>query len=189
MSPYPTQTNRQSIILAARQMIEQDGISALSLGKLARRLGIKAPSLYRHIANKTALLQAVNEAVFEELFQAYDRVLAEGAADLSIQLLDLARVHRAFAHAFPNTYLLAYSSRDPAQAPDPDLLLQAALKIQAVIAPLSGPDHSLAALRGLLALAHGYVTLELHGQFQRGGDLDADFDAALLAYLQGWRQP
>jgi hypothetical protein len=45
----------------------------------------------------------------------------------------------------------------------------------------------LAALRGLWALAHGFVALELTGKFQRGGDLSVDFDHSIRAYVRGLR--
>ena len=61
MSPYPSQTNSKTVIETARILIEHEGVEALSLGKIAAELGIKAPSLYRHIKNKHALLQAVEE--------------------------------------------------------------------------------------------------------------------------------
>jgi hypothetical protein len=51
---------------------------------------------------------------------------------------------------------------------------------------VSGPKNSLAALRGAMALVHGFVLLELHGQLRRGGDLALDFDTAVHAYLRGW---
>jgi hypothetical protein len=44
------------------------------------------------------------------------------------------------------------------------------------------------ALRGALALVHGYVMLELKNQFQHGGDLRLAFEASVRAYLRGWER-
>ena len=67
MSPYPAQTDRESIVETARMLIERDGMDALSLALLASELGIKPPSLYRHVSSKAALLQAVIEQTYRRL--------------------------------------------------------------------------------------------------------------------------
>jgi AcrR family transcriptional regulator len=187
MSPYPSQTNRTMIIETARQLIEQDGVEALSLGRVAAALDIKAPSLYRHIKNKNALLIAVIELTYHNMFTAYAEALAQSADDPAERMFNLSRAHRRFAHENPNTYVLAYTMTDPQHLSDPDMLLKPAVSIQEIMREITGAENSLAALRGSLALVHGYAMLELNGQFRRGGDLDAHFDAALEAYLAGWR--
>lgn len=186
MSPYPSQTDLDDIIRTARRLIEQRGVQALSLGKLAAELGIKAPSLYNHIESKNALLQAVIVGTYLDLFAAYDEALANSGPDPMEQLLNLSRAQRRFAHANPNAYMLAYAAQNPALRANPDLLLQRALSIQSIMSEISGEENALAALRGALAITHGFITLELNGQFRRGGDLPAAFDAVVLAYLNGW---
>jgi AcrR family transcriptional regulator len=187
MSPYPVQTNRQTIVETAFELIEQDGVENLSLGKLASQLGIKAPSLYRHIANKDALLQAVIELTYLRLFEAYDEALANASESPVDRLIMLSHAHRRFAHANPNTYMLAYTTTNPESSAIPDMLLERAISIQGIMTQISGEENSLPALRGVLALIHGFISLELNGQFRRGGDLSEAFDAIVLAYLQGWQ--
>jgi len=50
---------------------------------------------------------------------------------------------------------------------------------------LVGEEAALPALRGGWALVHGFVMLEISGQFRRGGDLDAAFAHAVAAYIRG----
>jgi len=188
MSPYPSQTNRTGIIETARQLIERDGVEALSLGKVAAALDIKAPSLYGHIRNKNALLQAVIEQTYLSLFDAYDEALDQSGDDPAERLLNLSRAHRRFAHENPNTYMLAYTTPNPELNTNPDMLLERAIAIQKIMSAITGEEASLPALRGSLALVHGYVMLELNGQFRRGGDLAATFNAVLEAYLRGWEK-
>ena len=102
MSPYPAQTDRNSIIDIACIILENDGVDNLSLNRVASEIGIKAPSLYRHVANKTDLLTAVIERTFAKLFEAYETALVNTSADPEEQLLALFHVHREFAHANPN---------------------------------------------------------------------------------------
>ena len=73
-------------------------------------------------------------------------------------------------------------------AAEQQLLEALAIPIQQVMAEISGEEGSLAALRGLWALLHGFMLLELSGQFRRGGDLEAAFVQSVEAYLNGWCQ-
>lgn len=184
--PYPAQTNPETIIQTARRLIEEQGAEQLSLAQLAAALGIKAPSLYRHVSSKTALLQAVNTLTFQKLFEHYETALAAASSDPTAQLLTILRAHRAFARANPQTYILAFTTTIPEQRADAAMLEQLALPIQALMAQISGPEQSLPALRGALALVHGFVMLELNDQFKRGGSLDEAFEASIGAYLRGW---
>jgi len=62
------------------------------------------------------------------------------------------------------------------------------LKITGAIAEIRSEAHALTPLRGALALAHGYVMLELNRQLRRGGDLEQTFEQGIIAYLIGWSQ-
>jgi len=66
------------------------------------------------------------------------------------------------------------------------MLLQKAIQIQAIIKEITGEGNSLTALRGLLALVHGFVMLEINGQLRRCGDLQQTLQDAVRAYLRGW---
>ena len=187
MSPYPVQTNREAIIKTARELMERDGLDNLSLSSVASTLGIKAPSLYRHIKNKGALLHAVIEHTYQDLFNTYDEAIANTTNDPEEQLISLAHAQRKFAHANPNAYMLAYEVKDPEVRADPNILLERAIILQKIMARISGEEQSLTALRGLLAIGHGFIMLELNGQFQRGGDLSNAFEEAIRAYLHGWQ--
>lgn len=185
--PYPRQINREEIVAQAWQLIEAKGTENLSLGKLAQALGVKAPSLYRHVGSKADLLQAVNQHTSLQLIEALQTAAAQTSGSSTEQLAALLHAYRRFAHEHPHSYLLAFTNTDEALRPDADLLEQMVLPIQALMTAVSGPEQSLAALRGAMALVHGFALLELHGQLRRGGDLEANFDTAVQAYLRGWQ--
>lgn len=184
--PYPAQIDRDTAIDAARDLIEAEGIENLSLAKLAAGLGIKAPSLYHHFSGKAELLQGVNlrtsQALVAALRQAVDETAGQEPRD---QFRAMASAYRAFAFGHPVTFVMAFSALAPEDRPDPALLEQLALPLQASMASLVGEDTSLGALRGLWALVHGFAILELNGQFQRGGDLEQTLTAAVDAYITG----
>lgn len=185
--PYPTQINHDTIVAEAWRLIEAEGAGGLSLQKLATALHVRAPSLYRHVGNKASLLRAVNFLTAQKLFLALDEALNAAGPAAEDKLLALFTAYRAFAHANPQTYIQAMTNSEESHRPDEKAVEEMALPIQAIMAQISGPEKSLAALRGALALIHGFAMLELNGQLRRGGDLNAAFQEAIQAYLHGWQ--
>lgn len=185
--PYPAQISADSVLDTARALLEAEGYEALSLHRLAAALNVKAPSLYRYFDGKAALLRAINEQLSRELVDAM-HAAADTAGDSETRLRAMFRAYRSFALAHPIGYGLAFSNMIPDQRIDPAIGESLALPLQAIMAELSGEARSLDALRGAWALVHGFVTLELSGQFQRGGSLDEAFEASIAAYVRGWSQ-
>ena len=59
-APAADLTARQLEILATtRELLARDGVEALSLGAVAKALGIKPPSLYKHFAGRGDLEAAL----------------------------------------------------------------------------------------------------------------------------------
>ncbi len=168
-------------------MIEAEGFAALSLAGLAAAFGIKAPSLYRHVGNKIGLLRAVNLLTTQKLFAAMHSAEEDAPTEPTARLLAVFQAYRQFAHENPNTYQLAMTNQDDDLRPDENVLVQMVLPIQGIMAEISGEANALAALRGALALVHGYAMLELNQQLRRSGDLDMAFTQSVSAYLAGWQ--
>lgn len=183
--PYPSQIDLESIVAAAHKLVEAQGADRLSLRALADRLNVRAPSLYRYVKNKTELLRYVNELTLDKLFQALEPQLTASDSPYE-RMVKIAHAYRRFAHEHPRTYSMVYHHNDDAMRFDENRAEQGVVPVQQLIAKLSGDEHSLTAIRGALALIHGWVMLELSQQFRRGGDLDAAFDRAFRSYLDGW---
>lgn len=58
---------RQQVVTAAVAMADAQGLPGLSMRRLARELGVEAMSLYHHVADKEALLDAMVDLVFAEI--------------------------------------------------------------------------------------------------------------------------
>ena len=184
--PYPNQVSKESIVHRAAELIEEAGVDALSLSKLAAALGVKAPSLYRHIGNKNQLLQEVNLLTLQNLFATLQQAIEQANGDPQMQMEALCVAYRQFAHRHAQLYLLAYTHKAEGLRPDEDLLVEMIMPIQMVMVQICGEANALTALRGALALMHGFVMLELNEQLQRGGDLELAYTQSLAAYLRGW---
>jgi len=187
--PYPAQIDRDTAIDAACALIEAEGIDHLSLTRLAARLGIKAPSLYHHFSGKAELLGGVSLRTSAGLVAAIQQAVDSAPPDdLHARFRAMAAAYQAFAFAHPATFRLAFSALAPDSRPDPALLEALVRPVQATLAELVGEADALPALRGFWALVHGFVILELDGQFQRGGDLAQTLLSAVDAYATGCLQ-
>jgi AcrR family transcriptional regulator len=110
VAPRPTPAARSErvnqIVAAARQIVEAEGADALTMRRLADELGIKAPSLYKHLPGRDAVVaQLVDETLFDtgdQMHAAVDSPAAE--ADGPVQALLAA--YRKFGRARPNLYRL-----------------------------------------------------------------------------------
>lgn len=88
----------QAIVSAARQVIEQEGPDGLSMRRVAAAVGITAMAIYRHYADRTALLNAVADEGFAELSTRLHELRLRG--NLETRLLQIADVF--LDHAFEN---------------------------------------------------------------------------------------
>ena len=59
--------SRERIVAAALEVVDEQGIEALSMRKLGQTLGYEAMSLYNHVANKDDLLDGILDLVLAEM--------------------------------------------------------------------------------------------------------------------------
>ncbi|GAB2835789.1 TetR/AcrR family transcriptional regulator C-terminal domain-containing protein [Actinocorallia aurea] len=90
--------SRDAIVHAAIELIEADGVDSLSMRKVAARLGVAAMSLYHHVPNKAALLDAVVERLVADLDLADDP-----GADPRERARGMMRAFRDIARDRPRT--------------------------------------------------------------------------------------
>ena len=173
----------REILAAARELLEEEGAEGLSMRSLGERLGIKAPSLYKHFPSKESLQAMLISIGFEEQAGLFEATLRDSPEPL----VAMARAYRDYAIRNPQLYRLMYDSplnrpllvpgtEDAAAAPS----LQAA-----------GGDEDLA--RAAWAFAHGMTTLELNARFSEGADVDAAWRRGIellqAAARKGKRRP
>ncbi|MGW0788393.1 TetR/AcrR family transcriptional regulator [Streptomyces sp. NPDC002911] len=113
------QLTREQIVAAAIELLDAEGIEALSMRKLGTRLNAAATSLYRHVANKDELIELVVDDVYGELEvpPASDRTRwRAGVTGTATELRDMTLRHPWIAseigqvglvHVGPNAMRLA----------------------------------------------------------------------------------
>jgi AcrR family transcriptional regulator len=161
---YPSKTDPDQILSTAIQILEADGCDALSMRKLAEALDLKAPSLYRHYADRNALEQAIAAKAATQLQDALEQAIRP-LRSASKVLHQSARTYCEYANAHPELYDLM-TNFTPANIPEGKAFWNFVLEI---IARITGnPDDTSAAV-ALWAFLHGFVTLKRNGLFGASG--------------------
>lgn len=181
--PTPAKTSQAELITLARGLVEASGPGALTLGALAERAGIKPPSLYKHFADRAAVLKAVEIEVLYEL-EAYLRKKLRGGGARE-RLFSLAHAYRAWGKAKPNRYRSIYSGD---AFNDPELRAACLFSAQPLFEELTAAGVSesrmLPLSRTLVAFLHGFVLMEIGNAFNLGGSVDDAFESALMTILR-----
>jgi len=167
----PLSPRAREIVAAARELLEEEGPDALSMRRVADRLGIRAPSIYKHLPDKQALEHAIVSDGFEEIAAAFESA-SSGTAD---PLAALATEYRRFAREHPHLYRLMTE-----RPLDRDRLSPGAEERAA--APILRTAGDPVTARAVWAFAHGMTILELNGRFPAGADLDAAWSRGLVAF-------
>jgi AcrR family transcriptional regulator len=171
-APRPRRSARlDEILSAAERIVEDEGVDALTMRRLGEQVGMRAPSLYKHVASKEDLLAELQAQALASM----GAELVEAGPDLGA----LARRYRAWALAHPGLYELG-TRRQLARDRLPGGLEDwaAAPLVEAV----GGDEHR---ARALWAAAHGLVDLELADRYPPGADLDAAWGALVAAFTGG----
>lgn len=74
---------RAEIAEVALRIVNREGLKRLNVSRLARELGVVPSALYRHFANKDAILDAVLELVGQRLAEHVERVRQEHFSSLA----------------------------------------------------------------------------------------------------------
>ena len=91
---------RQRILATALAMVDEHGLAALTMRRLASELGADPMSIYHHLPNKAAIVSGLVQAVFAELRLPTDT--GEGWAE---RVRAWARAYRDLATAHPHLVL------------------------------------------------------------------------------------
>jgi AcrR family transcriptional regulator len=157
---------------AARALLEEEGPEALSMRRVAERLGIRAPSIYKHLPDKQSLEAVLMSDALAEQAEAFEAAV-RGAAD---PLGAVAAAYRDFALRRPHLYRLL------TDRPLPRHLLAPGVEARAAEPLIRATGGDVDAARAAWAFAHGMVTLELNGRFPPDADLDAAWRRGLDAF-------
>jgi AcrR family transcriptional regulator len=88
---------RNALIIAGRAILAEEGSAGLDLRKVARRAGVSHAAPYRHFPDKQALLVAIAEDGFQELYRQLAAAQSQAERAAIAQLGAIGRAYLAFA--------------------------------------------------------------------------------------------
>ncbi len=173
--------SRAVVVAEAARVADEVGLERLTLAAVAGRLGVRLPSLYKHIAGLEALQVHLAAAAGREL--AAELSAATVGRSKGDALLAMAHAYRAFALRRPGAY--AATVRAPEDG-DEEHQAAAMAVLQVVLSVLAGfgleGEDAIDAVRGLRALLHGFVAIEAAGGFKLPQDLDRSYRRLVQTY-------
>ncbi|WP_330456892.1 TetR/AcrR family transcriptional regulator [Streptomyces sp. NBC_00820] len=99
------------IVQTAQELVDAEGLAAVSTRRLAAELGVSGPSLYNHFRTKDEILEAVADSVSGLV----DLAMFEDGRDWRTALHDWAVSYRAALRAHPN--IVPVLARGPGRRP------------------------------------------------------------------------
>lgn len=168
--------SRDDVVAAAAELIDEIGYHELTMGLLAQRLGVRAPSLYKHVDGLADLQHRVATLATTQLGDAVrDAMQGRAGRDALTALLTATR---AYVTAHPGRYTATIGAEFT--GPDDPLLAASARVIDSIAAVLRGygvgEAEMVHAIRTIRCTLHGFAALQASNGFQWSGDPDETFD-------------
>ena len=185
----------QKILETARAIMREEGVAALSMQELARRLDMRAPSLYNYFSGKKDIYNILFRLGFI-LFDEHLEKAVQGAGSWQLELKGIFEAYMTFAIENPELYQLCFERPVPGFEPSEESLkisfgmlqkyYDRAARLHAVIDTDLSPEQ-IADL--FIAMAHGLTALHLANEPHLpigSGRFGALIPAALSVLDKAW---
>ena len=163
------------VVIEAERIADEVGLSQLTLAALAGNLGVRQPSLYKHIDGMDALQRSIAVRAKRELAEVLGRAAVGRARGDAIRAL--ADAYRTWAVEHPGRY--ATTTRAPIPGDVDDKAASDAV-VTVVLDVLSGyhltGDSAIDATRTMRSALHGFVSLETNAGFGLPVSIDRSYE-------------
>jgi AcrR family transcriptional regulator len=168
--------NGGDVVAAAAGLADEVGYASLTMGLLADRLGIRPPSLYKHVDGLADVQHRLATLAMTELGEVIrDAVQGRAGRDALAALLTAVR---GYVSAHPGRYMA--TTGVGFTGPDDPLLAASTRVINSIAAVLRGygiaEDKMTHAIRTIRSTIHGFAILEASRGFQWDADPDESFE-------------
>ena len=186
MSPR-SNLSKQTVVQAAADLINAEGLEALSLGRLAKELDIRTPSLYNHVDGLPGLMRELSVLNAHNLAECISEAAIGQSGPEAVKAL--MQAIRAYIKEYPGLYLSTLRASGTQPEADPQLEQEEARSVKVGMAVMASfgleGEEAVHALRGLRSLVHGFATLEISGGFGIPLDLDKSFSRLVDLFIVG----
>ena len=177
----------EQVVDAAATLADAEGLDAVTLTRVAERLGVRQPALYRHVDSYDALIRALGLRGREILATHLGEAAVGLAGDDAVRAM--GRAWRSMVRDHPGLY--AATDRYPCAG---DAELEAAVErvVQVLGQALAGyglaDDDRVHAARSMRSALHGFAHLESGDGHPHPVDLDDSFDRLVDLLCAGIHQ-
>jgi AcrR family transcriptional regulator len=189
MSPRSNLT-KEIVVQTAADLLNSEGLDALTLHRLAEELDIRTPSLYNHVDGYAGLMRELSILNAQSLA---DR-LSEAAIGQSGPglVMSVMQAYRSYIKESTGLYLATLRVSGMQEEIDPGLQREEARSLKVAMAVMASfglqGDEALHAVRALRSLVHGFATLEVSGGFGMPLDLDESFARLVNLFIAGLQE-
>lgn len=182
-----TRLDKNAVVQAAVDLLNAEGVGALSLSRLADELGVKTPSLYNHVNGLDGLqqeLEVMNARLLADRFS--EAAIGKSGSEL---FMDVSQAFREYVKENPGLYMSTLRSSSTQQVLDEHLqreeerMMKVGMTVVASLG-LQGED-AIHGLRAFRSMVHGFATLEIAGGFGLPQDCDESFRRLISALVTG----
>ena len=177
---------KERIISEAIRLIEEKEQSVISLHELARRLGIKTPSLYNHITNPRDLQHEVFRYAIDKFVANQNAATAGKRKDEAVRAF--AEAYYQFAKENKGLYRLIMSMPLDNDDTEKELALPLLETVVKLLSDYGLKDETIAHWQRVLrAILHGFISQEDLGYFYFYKDTDSQKsrEVAIQCFLNG----
>ena len=183
--------SREVVVQTAAQVADELGWENFTLAVVAERLGVRLPSLYKHVEGLDHLRHHLALLAINELTAAMSHAAVGRARTEALQAI--ADAYLAYGREHPGCYAAVIRAPDPK---DKELRAAAEALLRVVFAVLAGyglrGDDAVDATRALRATLHGFVALEAGGGFGMPREVNKSYRRFIAGFdelLAGWGRP
>jgi AcrR family transcriptional regulator len=177
------------VVSEAGDLADEVGFDNLTISALAQRLGVKQPTLYKHVTGTSGLHREMAVLAKLELADVLRRSAVGKSGDDA--LIAISAAYRTWATEHPGRYAATVRAAAPGDDEDEAAGREA---LEVVTSVLDGygitGDDAIDVTRSLRAGLHGFVSLEAAGGFGLPADVDRSFERlvrSLVRAITDWR--
>ncbi|MFJ8687715.1 TetR/AcrR family transcriptional regulator [Micromonospora wenchangensis] len=178
-----------AVVARGAYLLEAHPHDELTLAALAESLGVRVPSLYKHIDGLPGLRRGIMLRAKADLSTTLAEACVGRARDDAVR--SLATAYRRWAQQNPAQYPMTVRAPAP---DDPEDQQVSDAAVQVVYRVLAGyrllGDDAVDATRLLRTVIHGFVSLETAGAFALPADLERSYERAVdsvVSALENWK--
>ncbi|WP_333767274.1 TetR/AcrR family transcriptional regulator [Streptomyces sp. IBSBF 2435] len=175
-----------TVVAAGAALADEVGLAGLTMGLLADRLGVRPPSLYKHVSS----LQELRHGISVQAKREFGHQLARESVGRSgpDAVRAFANSYRRWALEHPGRYAATVPAPAAGDEEDRRVSEEALQILLDVLAGFGLPDARVVdSARALRSALHGFVTLEGAGGFGMPRDVTRSFHFLIDTLIAGFR--